>query len=220
MPASVRFHMPFLTNLRQPRPASSSARMVVMISSHSAMTSGSSSFPPAWMLASVWMASFSRPTLASQRGERGRNGRPSTRKKHGTNCMAQAVRKDAGPGMKEQAKPTKYMTRMPTSMASCWMMTMDPRFSAFAISARYTGTCDEVTPTVKPLSTRPAMSCPRLTAETCTAVPISQKMQASMMLSRRPKRSDSGPATAEPATDPAASAEPMAPWMTPEGLSK
>ena len=48
------------------------------------------------------MASSDLFTLASQRGERGRNGRPHMRKTQGTNWIPHAVRKDAGPGMNEQ----------------------------------------------------------------------------------------------------------------------
>jgi hypothetical protein len=75
-------------------------------------------------------------------------------------------------------------------------------------------------PTVKPLRTRPAMSWPVFWQATWTEVPMSQKRQANIMESRRPILSESGPATAEPTTEPAARAEPMAPWMTPAGLSK
>ena len=73
-----------------------------MISSHSATTKGSLMSPWAWMLASTSTACCVLPTFASQRGERGRNGIPSIRHTAGTNWMPQAVRKEAGPAMKEQ----------------------------------------------------------------------------------------------------------------------
>ena len=48
------------------------------------------------------MASSTRPTFASQRGDLGRKGRPAKRKTHGMNCIAQAVLKEFVPAMNEQ----------------------------------------------------------------------------------------------------------------------
>lgn len=62
-----------------------SAAKIVVISSHSATTSGSFTSPPAWMRARISMASSTRPTFASQRGDLGRKGRPARRKTHGIN---------------------------------------------------------------------------------------------------------------------------------------
>lgn len=116
-PASVRFHMPLRTNLRQPGGALRSAARVVVISSHSATTSGSSTLPLAWILARMSIASAPRSFFASlrkvrilsavdlvcscyHRGDSGKNGKPIIRMKQGTNCIPQAVRNEAGPGMK------------------------------------------------------------------------------------------------------------------------
>ena len=48
------------------------------------------------------MASLTRPTFASQRGDRGRNGRPARRNTHGMNWIAQAVLNESVPAMNEQ----------------------------------------------------------------------------------------------------------------------
>lgn len=56
-PAMVRFHMPFLMNLRQPLPDSRSLARVSEISRHSATTRASWMSPPAWISARVWIAS-------------------------------------------------------------------------------------------------------------------------------------------------------------------
>ena len=48
------------------------------------------------------MAACVRPTLASQRGERGRKGIPIMRQTAGTNWIPHAVRKEAVPAMNEQ----------------------------------------------------------------------------------------------------------------------
>ena len=79
----------------------SAARMVV-ISSHSATTSGLLTSPPAWIRARISMASSTRPTFASQRGDRGRNGRPARRNTQGMNWIAQAVLNEFVPAMNEQ----------------------------------------------------------------------------------------------------------------------
>ena len=140
-PAKVLRHMPFLTNLLQPGGASRSAASTVVISSHSATTRGSVWSPPAWIFERIITASSVLPTFASHLGDRGKNGNPTKRITQGTHWMPQAVRKDAvGPGMKLQPYPIKYMSKIPTSIASCWMTMIEPRLSFFAISARYTGT--------------------------------------------------------------------------------
>ena len=48
------------------------------------------------------MASSTRPTFASQRGDRGRNGRPARRNTQGMNWIAQAVLNEFVPAMNEQ----------------------------------------------------------------------------------------------------------------------
>lgn len=102
VPARVRFHIPWWKNFLQPEGDSRSADKTVQISSHSATTSGSSILPPAWMSASVLIACSVRPTLANQRGDRGKNGKPSIRRTAGMNWMPQAVRNDAVPAINEQ----------------------------------------------------------------------------------------------------------------------
>ena len=52
------------------------------------------------------------------------------------------------------------------------------------------------------------------------AVPVSQKRHAMKTESRRPILSERGPAKRAPTTEPAARAEPMAPWTTPRGFLK
>ena len=95
--------------------ADRSAARVVVISSHSATTKGSFTSPRAWVLARVLIASSTRSTLASQRGDLGRNGSPHIRKRQGTNWIPQAVRKAAGPSIKLQRYPMKYMIKIPHS---------------------------------------------------------------------------------------------------------
>lgn len=58
--------------------------------------------PPAWIRARISMASSTRPTFASQRGDLGRNGRPARRNTHGMNWIAQAVLNEFVPGINEQ----------------------------------------------------------------------------------------------------------------------
>lgn len=130
-------------------------------------------------------------------------------------------------------------------MASCWIIMSAPRFSLRLISAKYTGTCELVMPTHTPLRTRPAIREPIPEVEvcksspasarivnrekrdmrwypilTCTAVPQSHHRQANIIESLLPYLFETGPAIMEPTTDPAARAEPMAPWVAPAGLLK
>lgn len=191
-----------------------------MISSHSATTSGSSISPPAWVRARMSIASCTRPTFASHLGDRGKKGKPHMRKTAGTNWMPHAVRKEAGPGMKLQPYPMKYMMKIPHSMAHCWMTTIEPRTSFFAISTRYTGTCEDVIPTQIPLMNRPATSMPMPLQEVWRAVPMSQNTHANQMESRRPNLFEIGPAMMAPMTEPPANAAPIPPWVVPWGLLK
>ena len=84
-PANVRLHIPFAVNFLHPLAPNRSAVRTVMISSHSAITSGSLISPPACMLARTWIASSFRPTLASHRGLLGKKGMPTRRSTAGTN---------------------------------------------------------------------------------------------------------------------------------------
>ena len=66
----------------------------------------------------------------------------------GTACTAQQIRKAAGPAtVLEQPYAIRYMIRIPHSIAHCCIPTIRPRMLAGASSARYTQTCEDVTPT-------------------------------------------------------------------------
>ena len=116
--------------------------------------------------------------------------------------------------------PTKYMIKIPHSIAHCWITTIEPLLSFFVISTKYTGTCEDVMPTQIPLMKRPTTSMPTPLQPACIAVPSSHQKQAKAMASRRPMRLDTGPAMMAPMTEPPARAAPMPPWVVPEGLLK
>lgn len=97
---------------------------------------------------------------------------------------------------------------------------MDPRISFRDISAKYTGTCDEVIPTQMPLINRPQISMGIPLHPAWRDVPRSHQMHAKNIESRRPNLLEIGPAMIAPMTEPPASPACIPPCVVPCGFLK
>ena len=111
---------------------------------------------------------------------------------------------------------TRKATRMPPTIMSWFSEEIAPRIWVGAISERYSGTTSAAQPTAMPRTNRPASSTPTVGARAATSAPTVKITPAAMMSVRRPRRSESGPASAAPSIAPSRSEATTAPSMNEE----
>ena len=90
----------------------------------------------------------------------------------------------------------------PLTIITSLRVTMPPRRSTGATSARYTGTVAEAPPTARPSTNRKAARIGQLGESTHPSVARPNTTASMMMLWRRPNRSDSAPPTMAPMAAP------------------
>ena len=84
------------------------------------------------------------------------------------------------------------------TIMSSFCVTIRPRWAAGDISARYTGTITDAPPTARPRTVRAATSSSVVGAREQAMVETAKMRASTMMVLRRPKRSDSRPAVMAP----------------------